>query len=270
MLGLSAALALLGNVKPWLAGTNPAGGPAGAVFGAATTGAALLWAQHAGRLEPRDLGLGGAHPGAGQVRAAAVGGAVGLACAGAVVAMALGGAERLGVRRHAPEVPAALLTMREAEVLGRVLLYLPLDTVVPEEVAFRGVLQGALGRRLGAPAAVGLAAAPFALWHTTLALTETPSQSTTQLVLKFAGYYFAGAGFGLLRATTRTLAAPLAAHWTLNAALMLLLHPLGRRLTGRGPAGGVAPGHARAARSGSGGALASETISSIAPAVTSR
>jgi membrane protease YdiL (CAAX protease family) len=97
------------------------------------------------------------------------------------------------------------------------------------------VLHGALRRRVRTPATVALAAVPFALWHTTLALTESPAQSATQLALKFAGYYLGGVGFGLLRGATGALAAPLAAHWTLNAALMLLLHPLGRRLAGGSP-----------------------------------
>jgi membrane protease YdiL (CAAX protease family) len=239
VIALGAGLAVAGNMKSIVAGDRPAGSPGGAAFGAATTGLALLWAQRVGRLAPPDVGLDGTRPLTEHGRAAAVGAAAALACAAAVVGMALGGAERLGLRRHAPEVPGALLEMREAEVLLRVVLYLPLDTVVPEEVAFRGVLLGALLRRFSTPAAVALAAVPFALWHTTLALTETPSQSATQLALKFAGYFLGGAGFGLLRGATGTLAAPLAAHWTLNAALMLLLHPLGRRLAGRVPVGRV-------------------------------
>jgi len=141
------------------------------------------------------------------------------------------------VQRLAPDVPQAYLAMRESEVLGRVLLYLPLDTIVPEEVAFRGVLLGALRRRFRAPVAVVLAAVPFALWHTTLALSETPSQSATQLAVKVSGYFLGGVGFGALQAATRRLSAPLAAHWALNAGLMLLLHPLGQRLAGRGLGG---------------------------------
>jgi membrane protease YdiL (CAAX protease family) len=234
VVGLSAGLALLGNLKPWIAGASPAGGSASVAFGAATTGLALLWARYVGKLEPSDLGLGAGRAAAGQARGAAAGGGVGLACAGAAVVMALGGVDRLGLRRYAPEVPAALLAMSDAEVLERVLLYLPLDTVVPEEVAFRGVLLGALRRRTGPLGAVGLAAVPFALWHTVLALAETPSRNPTHLALKFAGYFLGGVGFGLLRQATGTLAAPLAAHWTLNATLMLSLHPLGRRLARRG------------------------------------
>jgi membrane protease YdiL (CAAX protease family) len=248
MIGLSAGLVLLGNLKPWIAGGNPAGSPATAAFGMAVTGLALLWARRFGRLEAPDLGLGGRCALAGQVRAAAVGGGVGLACAGAVVALELGGVDRLGLRRYAPEVPAALLAMPAAQVLQRVLLYLPLDTVVPEEVAFRGVLLGALRRRVGWPAAVGLAAVPFALWHAVLALAETPSRNPTHLALKFAGYFLGGVGFGLLRPVTRTLAAPLAAHWTLNAALMLLLHPLGQRLARRGLVRSTALGTSMAKR----------------------
>lgn len=94
---------------------------------------------------------------------------------------------------------------------------------------FPGVLLGALRRHYQAPSAGALAAVPFTLWHTALALEETPSRNLTHLALSFAGYYLAGVGFGALRETTRTLSSCLAAHWTLNATLMLLLHPTARR-----------------------------------------
>jgi membrane protease YdiL (CAAX protease family) len=123
--------------------------------------------------------------------------------------------------------------LTEAELRQRVAFFLPLDTVLPEEVAFRGVLLGALRRRSPAPMAVALAAVPFTFWHTALALQETPSRNLTQLALKFAGYFLAGVGFGALRETTGALSSCLAAHWTLNATLMLLLHPAARRVVAR-------------------------------------
>ena len=57
-----------------------------------------------------------------------------------------------------------------------------------------------------------------------------------------------GAVFAVLGAATGSLAAPPAAHRTLDAALTLLLHPLGRRLTGRGLAGATATGRRMAKR----------------------
>jgi membrane protease YdiL (CAAX protease family) len=230
VLRLGAGLALLGNLKLWLAGEVAGGSLGGAAFGAGITALALRWAKRVGKLAPEDVGLGRAPTVPGQTRAALVGAAAGLGCGTVVVAMALGGVGRLGLTRHAPEIPASLGEMTEAELLRRVILFLPLDTVLPEEVAFRGVLLGALRRRCPVPAAVALAAVPFTFWHTALALQETPSRNLTHLTLKFAGYYVAGVGFGALREMTGALSSCLAAHWSLNATLMLLLHPAARRL----------------------------------------
>ena len=230
---LGAALGLLGNLKLWIAGEVPGGSLGGAAFGAATTALSLLWAHRVGELEPEEIGLGPTSAPLSQARAALLGAAAGLGPGLVVASMALGGVDRLRLTRHAPEVPAALGQMTEAELLRRVAVALPIDTVLPEEVAFRGVLLGALRRRYRAPMAVALAAVPFTAWHTALALQETPSRNLTHLSLKFAGYFLAGVGFGALRETTRTLSSCLAAHWTLNATLMLLLHPTARRAIAR-------------------------------------
>jgi membrane protease YdiL (CAAX protease family) len=229
VLRLGAGLALLGNLKLWLAGEVAGGSLGGATFGVATTVLALRWAKRVGELAPEDIGLGRAGMPSGQAQAALVGAATGLGCGAVVSAMALVGVGRLGLTQHAPKVPASLGEMTEAELLRRVAVFLPLDTVLPEEVAFRGVLLGALRQRWPAPVAVALAAVPFTFWHTALALQETPSRNLTQLALKFAGYYLAGVGFGALRQTTSALSSCLAAHWALNATLMLLLHPTARR-----------------------------------------
>ena len=111
----------------------------------------------------------------------------------------------------------------------------PADQASVNPYRFCGPLEDAQGRVVAivtgrVPGAAGLAAVPFALWHTVLALAETPSRNPTHLALQFAGYLPGGVGLGVLRPATRTLAAPLAAHWALNATLMLPLHPLGQRL----------------------------------------
>jgi membrane protease YdiL (CAAX protease family) len=140
----------------------------------------------------------------------------------------------------------------------RLLAYLPLDTVLPEELAFRGLLLAWLLRAWGlhprrplakppapplarsqrpthpdspppvlpwlrhpATRAVLLAALPFTLWHLEIARREMPTFRARELAGKLAAYYAGGVVFGYLRVTTGHLAGSLAAHWLFNALAML-------------------------------------------------
>ena len=49
--------------------------------------------------------------------------------------------------------------------LWRVLVVIPLGTVLPEELAFRGLLLALLGRRYGVVAGILLSSGLFGLWH---------------------------------------------------------------------------------------------------------
>jgi uncharacterized protein len=110
-----------------------------------------------------------------------------------------------------------------------VLLVVPLGTVMPEELAFRGLLLPLLVRRNGVPAAVLLASGLFGLWHVLASLGGGPvnaaiaeavggdTAGTVARVVVTVGFT-AAAGVVLcwLRLRSGSLLAPVLAHWTVN------------------------------------------------------
>jgi membrane protease YdiL (CAAX protease family) len=126
---------------------------------------------------------------------------------------------------------APLTTVTGVALAQHVAFFLPLGDVLPEEIAFRGVLVGALLRAERSSTAVLVAGAVFALWHlavlyTTLDLTSLAWPSTWfipafvgALLVLFGG----GALFAWLRVRTSSLATTIAAHWLFNAVLLWAL-----------------------------------------------
>ncbi|MHC3002792.1 lysostaphin resistance A-like protein [Gordonia sp. GN26] len=117
-----------------------------------------------------------------------------------------------------------------SEALLAAFVVIPLQTAVPEELMFRGVLQGTLGRVCGPAATLVYGAVAFGLWHilSSTGLTEgneglsdTLGSGTAAQVAGIAGAVVATgvAGFvlGWLRQRTTSLLAPIALHWALNA-----------------------------------------------------
>ncbi|WP_018296530.1 CPBP family intramembrane glutamic endopeptidase [Corynebacterium lubricantis] len=110
------------------------------------------------------------------------------------------------------------------------LVLIPLQTVLPEELAFRGVLHGALDRLGGARLALIAGSTLFGLWHISSSLGLTASNSGLSSVLgtgifgQWVGVGLAvvatsaaGAVFTWLRAHTKSVLAPIGLHWSLNA-----------------------------------------------------
>ncbi|MDY6808298.1 MAG: CPBP family intramembrane glutamic endopeptidase [Actinomycetota bacterium] len=110
------------------------------------------------------------------------------------------------------------------------LVTIPLQTVLPEELMFRGVLQGSLGRLFGVRWTLTVGAVAFGLWHVTSSLGLTAGNAGLSGVLgsgavgQIAGVLgavaattAAGFVFGWLRHRTTSLLAPVALHWALNA-----------------------------------------------------
>jgi uncharacterized protein len=109
------------------------------------------------------------------------------------------------------------------------LVIIPLQTVIPEELAFRGVLHGALDRAWGFRGVALIGSILFGLWHvaTSLGLTSSNVGFTRLLgggvfgmlagvlgaVLATAA---AGFVFTWLRRRSGSLIAPIALHWSLN------------------------------------------------------
>jgi uncharacterized protein len=150
---------------------------------------------------------------------------------------------RLGAAAAAPVAAAygaAVLTpairpvLRDQRVTGltgwqlgyHVLLRIPVGTVCWEEVAFRGVLQGALRRVLAEPAATVAVSAMFGIWHirpTAEALDANqlatgPAARIAALTAVVAGTAGAGGLLSILRARSGSLAAPVLLHLTANCA----------------------------------------------------
>lgn len=109
------------------------------------------------------------------------------------------------------------------------MVIIPLQTVIPEELAFRGVLHGALNRAWGFRGVAAAGSLLFGLWHIATSLGLTSSNvgltrlfgggwlgTVTGVVLAVAATAVAGFVFTWLRRRSGSLIAPIALHWSLN------------------------------------------------------
>lgn len=111
-----------------------------------------------------------------------------------------------------------------------ILVVIPLGTVLPEELAFRGLLLSLLGRRWSVPAATLLSSGLFGLWHV---LPSLGGGAANAAIASAVGGDAAGMGIRVvatvcftslagvvlcwLRLRSGSLLAPMLAHWTVNA-----------------------------------------------------
>lgn len=129
-----------------------------------------------------------------------------------------------GVRQALPEGDGDL-----GRVALTVLVVIPLGTVLPEELAFRGLLLPLLGRGRGLAAATWLSSGLFGLWHVlpslgggaaNAAIAGAVGGDTAGTVARVAATVcfttLAGVVFCWLRLRSGSLVAPLLAHWTVN------------------------------------------------------
>lgn len=121
---------------------------------------------------------------------------------------------------------------RYATVSGALIasmIVIPLQTVIPEELAFRGVLHGTLDRITGARGVFAAGSLLFGLWHiaSSMGLTSGNKGLTGFLgggvfgqVAGIVGAVLATAAAGFvftwLRRRSGSLLAPIALHWSLN------------------------------------------------------
>lgn len=124
------------------------------------------------------------------------------------------------------------LSNRYATVSGALIasmIIIPLQTVIPEELAFRGVLHGTLERVWGARGVFAAGSVLFGLWHIASSLGLTSGNrglagvlggGVVGQVLGIAGAVAAtaaaGVAFTWLRRRSGSLLAPIALHWSLN------------------------------------------------------
>jgi uncharacterized protein len=109
------------------------------------------------------------------------------------------------------------------------MIIIPLQTVIPEELAFRGVLHGTLARAWGFRGVAVAGSLLFGLWHiaTSLGLTRSNVGFTrlfgggvvgmlAGVTLAVIATAVAGFVFSWLRRRSGSLIAPIALHWSLN------------------------------------------------------
>lgn len=203
---------------------EPSAVPAETWPGLALAGLLALLVFAATRAGPR---LSGSELGlvrAGSARPAALGLLIGL-----VAALAALVALRFPPILSEPVRYTPVLELDPAALLLRALVFMPLDTALPEELAFRGLLFGWLRRGGGLTRAVALSAGAYAAWHVvivlaTLAETNVAGERWTAVLgalAAFAAVFGGGVAFALLREWSGRLAAPLAAHAAFNATILL-------------------------------------------------
>jgi len=109
------------------------------------------------------------------------------------------------------------------------MIIIPLQTVIPEELAFRGVLHGTLNRAWGLRGVAAAGSLLFGLWHITTSLGLTSGNvgftrifgggvagMLAGVVLAVLATAAAGFVFTWLRRRSGSLIAPIALHWSLN------------------------------------------------------
>ena len=219
----AALLVLWGNLASTLLGTTallPGGSWAFVVAGLALI-VVSLFAARALRLD-REVVVGrGAH-----IRGAAVGLAAGSVVASiGVVALRLVAPTLVGQRvEYTP-----LLTVSAAALAPHLAFFLPLGDILPEEIAFRGVLMGALVRTVSERSAILVAGATFALWHLAVIAVTVGDTTVAPPSLWFAPavigallvVFVGGAVFAWLRVRSDSLATTVGAHWSFNAVLLI-------------------------------------------------
>lgn len=131
-----------------------------------------------------------------------------------------------------PVTRPMFMNNRYATISGALIasmVVIPLQTVIPEELAFRGVLHGALNRAWGFRGVAMAGSLLFGLWHvaTSLGLTSSNVGFTRLFGGGFVGMLAgvtaavlatgaAGFVFSWLRRRSGSLIAPIALHWSLN------------------------------------------------------
>ena len=214
----AAFLVLWGNlVNYFVQPTLPGGDWAAVAWGAALTAVSIAAARALG-LTRTDLGLV-----VGDVRGAALGGAIGLVAAGIGTVVLRAGPLVGGRVEYTP-----LFTTTASQLALHVALFLPLAAAIPEELAFRGVLLGGLARSHGVRVAIAGSSVAFALWHAFVVwvtLLQTSLAGTALAWLEgLAALVFVAIGGAVLaglRLRAGTIAAPALAHWAFDATLLV-------------------------------------------------
>lgn len=129
-----------------------------------------------------------------------------------------------------PMAPCDQLVVSVGELSLRLLLLLPVHTVLVEEAAFRGVLWAELERGGGRGWAFFWTIVAFTGWHLGLGWSESAGDGGA-LATKVIGYAIGGLAFGLPRVLGSHIAGSMLAHWLSDGLLMVAGHPVGGGLS---------------------------------------
>jgi uncharacterized protein len=178
---------------------------------------ALVLLMRANGLDWVDLGLGREHWRSGMGYALA---AVAVVMSVIALGVLLPMTRPMFMNHHYATISGALIAS---------LIIIPLQTVIPEELAFRGVLHGALNRAWGFRGVALAGSLLFGLWHVSTSLRLTSNNVGFSrlfgggIVGMLAGVTLAvlatgaaGFVFSWLRRRSGSLIAPIALHWSLN------------------------------------------------------
>jgi membrane protease YdiL (CAAX protease family) len=138
----------------------------------------------------------------------------------------------VGVGVALPFTRPFFLVDRFATLSGAVvasMVIIPLQTVIPEELAFRGVLHGSLARAMGVRGALVVGSLLFGFWHIASSLGLTAGNRGLSAFLEagllgqilgilgaVAATTAAGVVFIWLRQRSGSILAPIALHWSAN------------------------------------------------------
>lgn len=179
----------------------------------AMAGSTVAWARRRG-LSWRGLGLDREGVGPGLRWGLGIAAA---AAAGLALLLVIPGGERFVRDRR-------LEGLGTAEILYRTLVRIPLGTALAEEIAFRGVVFGALRRDASPTAAIVGSSLLFGLWHIGPALSFLEGNrpelgiggKVGGVALSVGATAAAGVLFALLRLRSKGVVGPTLAHWALN------------------------------------------------------
>ncbi len=120
------------------------------------------------------------------------------------------------------------------QIAFSVLVFIPLHTVLLEELLFRGAMLGYFLKRHSQNVAIISSSLLFGLWHIlpSLGLAESSRTLSTTLGTEYSAHIIsvigavvatsvAGVVFCLLRIRSKSLVAPIIAHWSINAGALL-------------------------------------------------
>jgi uncharacterized protein len=171
----------------------------------------LTWARRFAGLSWEELGLARANVGAGL----RLGAAAALIIAAGIAVLVAVPATRSYFQAHNVAVDSGAQRVLEP------LVFIPLGTVVYEEIIFRGVLLGAMLRSGSRLRAVVVTSVAFGFWHLPPALTDARGHSAFGALGVVAGTIaittVAGVLFAWLRLRSRSVVAPMLGHVATNS-----------------------------------------------------